>query len=50
MDKRRMPVFDGDRKIHAEGVTVTTLSEDSVGLDSLWADRQILLAFLRHFG
>jgi len=43
-------VFDGDRNIHAEGVTVTNLAEDSVGLSSLWADRPILLAFLRHFG
>lgn len=43
-------MFDGDRNIHAEGVTVTSLAGDPVGLSALWADRQILLAFLRHFG
>lgn len=32
------------------GVTVQSLQETDVKIESLWEDRRIVLAFLRHFG
>ena len=32
------------------GVTVQSLKKKEVALESLWEDRRIVLAFLRHFG
>lgn len=32
------------------GVTVKDLKSDSMDIESLWADRPVLLSFLRHFG
>ena len=32
------------------GVTVQSLQENDVKIESLWEDRRIVLAFLRHFG
>jgi hypothetical protein len=32
------------------GVTVKSLQEKEVGIESLWEGRRIVLAFLRHFG
>ncbi len=32
------------------GVTVRDRKGDALELASLWTDRQLLLAFLRHFG
>ncbi len=32
------------------GVTVQSLKEREVALESLWEERRIVLAFLRHFG
>jgi len=37
-------------KPRISGVKVETLKEDMVELESLWALRRIVLAFLRHFG
>jgi hypothetical protein len=32
------------------GVTVQSLDGNEIKLESLWEDRRIVLAFLRHFG
>ncbi len=37
-------------KPHIKGVTVQPLLGKEIKLESLWKDRRIVLAFLRHFG
>ncbi len=37
-------------KPRIDGVTVLSLEQNEVKLESLWAGRRIVLAFLRHFG
>jgi hypothetical protein len=37
-------------KANITGITVQSLEGEEIELDSLWADRRIVLAFLRHFG
>ncbi len=39
-----------DLKPQLSGVTVISLQEETLRLDSLWESRAVLLAFLRHFG
>jgi hypothetical protein len=39
-----------DLKTSITGLTVQSLQEKEVLLESLWEDRRIVLAFLRHFG
>jgi len=35
---------------NVQGLTVLNLQREPVVLDSLWKDRRVALAFLRHFG
>jgi len=37
-------------KSRLAGVTVNNFKGDSIDLESLWADRPVLLSFVRHFG
>lgn len=39
-----------DIKLKIKGLTVQTLEGKNISVASLWQDRRILLAFLRHFG
>lgn len=39
-----------DLKPRLSGVTVMDLQGERVYLESLWENRAVLLAFLRHFG
>ena len=42
--------YDGNFKARLEGVTVQNLNGEEVNLESLWADRRIVLTFFRHYG
>ena len=42
--------FDSQLKARLKGVTVERLNGEKVELESLWADRRIVLTFFRHFG
>lgn len=33
-----------------QGLTIKNTNGEDVPLESLWKDRQVVLAFLRHFG
>ena len=37
-------------QVNINGLTVATLDGDQISLASLWAERRLVLAFLRHFG
>lgn len=39
-----------DVKSKIEGLTVQSLDGENIILESLWRNRRLVLAFLRHFG
>jgi len=39
-----------DLKLRISSVTVTDVQGETTNLESIWENRVVLLAFLRHFG
>jgi len=39
-----------DLKLKIKGLAVQSLDGKDVPVESLWADRRVVLAFFRHFG
>ena len=50
MQTKELEMTYDELKPRIKGVTVQPLKGKEIKLESLWNDRRIVLAFLRHFG